>query len=212
MTRTRKRVTIPELLESSNQSPEQALAALRRHLKSGAGDAFQTKGNFLSEILDRNEKNAEIIAQTKATQWKIRNYAILLYVAVVGAIRLTNALNNTWAYEVALSAVTAVLIVLIYVVARRMMDKTEEDLAFYRAHSRVNEDMLNATTGTQKLANAVVSARNPEFAEKHDFSESAKSNRKVFSIWLYRILLGAGVIAMAVAEAMIWLKDLTSLN
>ncbi len=212
MARTKRRVTIQELLESNDKSPEQALAALRRHLKSGTGDAFQTKGNFLSEILDRNEKNAQIIAEAKATQWKIMNYSILLYVAVVGAVRLTNALNNTWLYEGILSVVAALLIALIYLVARRMMDKTEQDLAFYRAHSRVNEDMLNITTGTQKLANDVVSARNPVFAEKHDFSESAESNRRVFTIWLYRILLGAGVIAVAVAEAMIWIRDLTSLK
>jgi hypothetical protein len=204
MAKTGKKISIPELVEAKKSTPEQAIAFLRKHLKTGTTDTYQTKDNYFNEILDRNEKNAKLISETKATQWKIINYSILMYIAVNGAVQLTRALAGDLEYRIILSAVTALLLVLIYFVARRMMDKTEEDLSFYREHSKINEDMLNMTTGLQRLANEVVSARRPDLAEKHGFAFCAMQNQKIFTTWLYRVLAGSGVMALAVAELLIW--------
>jgi uncharacterized protein with PQ loop repeat len=206
MAKTRKRVKIPDLLKFKQREPDEALALLRKHLKTAAGGSYHTVGTYFTEILDRNDKNAQVIGQIKDLQWRIVNYCVLLYVAIVGAVQLTKGTFTNLPNCIVAAVVSFVSMVLIYYVARRMMDKTVEDLAFYREHSRVNEEMLSITSGLQLLANEVVSSRRPDLRNKHEFSYSADQNSKVFTNWLGRIMVGAGIVALAVSQVLIWAK------
>jgi len=204
MAKRRRVVSIADLLKGRQREPDEALTLLRKHLKAAAGGRYHTTGNYFAEILDRNEKNAQIIAEIKDVQWRITNYCILLYVAVAGAVQLTKGMSRDWLYYLVSALIAVVSIGLVYYVARRMMDKTVGDLAFYREHSRVNEEMLNMTTGLQQLANELVSRRRPDMRNKHDFSYSADQNSTVFTEWLRRIMIGAGIVALAVTQVLIW--------
>ncbi len=206
MRKTRKIVRIPDLLKAKQRDPDEAIALLRKHLKTGTAGSYHTVGMYFTEILDRNEKNAQIIAQIKDMQWRIVNYCILLYVAIVGAVQLTKGIFTNLLNFIVATAVASISTMLIYYVARRMIDKTVEDLAFYREHSKINEEMLSITTGLQLLANEVVSSRHPELRNKHNFSYSADQNSKVFTHWLERIMVGAGIVAVAVSQILIWVK------
>ena len=183
---------------------ELELDCLRKYLRNEQKDKYKTKVNFFTELIDRNSKNGTIISEIKETQWRITNYSVLLNVAAVGAIQLSKDLNTSLTYKIVLTIIIAIINVLIYFVSFRMMEKTEEDLDFYRQHSRVNEDMLNITTGLQNLANRIVSSRRPDLAPKHDFDESALQNRKIFSKWLFRIILGAGIVSFVISAALLW--------
>jgi hypothetical protein len=193
-------------LDRQKLSEEQALASMRKYLKSSPGEAYQTKGNILAQIMDRNSKNVTLIAETKLTQWRIVNYSILLFAAIAGSIRLITPLSLLVGYKICLSIGAAVIMTLAFYVARKMMDKVNEDFDLYRQHSKLNEEMLCLTVGMPAVAIAVVSARRPDLAPKHDFSQSAQQNRAVFSDWLDRIIAGSGIVALVVAQLIVWLN------
>jgi hypothetical protein len=198
--KSRKITSIPELVEDEKKGPEQAIAALRKHLKSGTGIPYPVKSNYLTEIFARRDANVKRISEAKRTQWRIASFSLLLIVAVTGAVLITRHLAQALAYTVAFSAVAALAIALICWVARKMLDITEADLRFYREHGKLNEEMLNTTLGIDKLAAAVVSARQPEFEDRRSFGNGA-----ALAGWLYGSIVGAAVIAFAVSELLIWL-------
>ena len=202
--RARRKTSIPELVAEKKDTAEAAFSELSKHLKSAIGDPYNTRQNYLAVLLDRNTKNVELIAQVKVTQWRVVNYAVLMVVAVTGAVQLVRDLIHADWYRIAVAAVAALSIILIYLVARLMMDKIESDLAFYREHSRLNEEMLNLTIGIQRLANHVVSLRKKALGVRHDFERSAEENRGVFTRWLYAIVAGSSVIALLVSQLLIW--------
>jgi len=199
-----KTVTVPDMIEASTDTPAAALAILRKHLKSGIGERYESRTNYLKVILDGNSKNVEIIAQAKETQWRVLNYAILLLIAVTGAVQLIRALLPGDIYKAVVGASAAVCIALIYYAARKMIAKISDDLAFYREHRRINEEMLNITVGIQTLANKVVSSRREALTSKHDFSFSAEENRLIFTKWVNHITTGSAVVALIVYELLVW--------
>ena len=203
MARSNK-VTVPEIIASAADSPAAALAALRKHLKSGIGERYESRTNYLKVILDRTTKNAELIAQAKDSQWRVVNNAILLFIAVTGAVQLTRTLAPGIVYKAVIGAAAAISIALIYYVARKMMGKIGDDVAFYREHGKLNEEMLNMTVGIQTLANKVVITRNEALSSKHDFFFGAEENRLTFTSWMNRITMGSAIAALAVCELLIW--------
>jgi hypothetical protein len=148
--------------------------------------------------------NARIISEAKQTQWRVANYTILLIAAAVGATRMLPIDKMPlWSKHLASLSVFAIL-GLILLVSVGMLRKTMEDLSFYRAHSKLNEELLNLATGLQCHSNAVVSARHPDMAAKHDFSISAKQNQSVFERWIQGVVIGASITAMIVTQVLIW--------
>jgi hypothetical protein len=200
----RHKTTIPQMVADGKHTAESAFVELGRHLKSAVGDPYNNRQNYLTVIMDRNTKTVDLIAQIKVTQWRVVNYAVLLVIAVTGAVQLVRMLIHTDWYKIALSAFSIVTIALVYIVAKTMMDKIESDLAFCREHTKLNEEMMNLTTGIQLLANRVVSLRKKDLAPKHNFEVSALENRNAFTIWLYAIILGSSVVACLVSQLLIW--------
>jgi hypothetical protein len=208
MAKSRRRVYISELVKADHSEFDEAFTKLRRHLKSGTGSPYQSKPNYLTAIFDLNNNNTKMISEIKFIQWRIINYSILLFIAVIGALQITNALFSTIVFKFIITSCIAISLSLIYFVAIRMMNKTNEDLDFYREHSKLNEEMLDVTLGLPNLINNVVSSRRPEFKAKHDFEISAFDNRMTFTIWLYRILAGSFILSFLVSVSIIWLNIL----
>ena len=200
MAKSRKIVSIPELVEDEKKGPEQALAALRKQLKSATGAPYQLKSSYLTDIFERRDANVKRMSEAKRTQWRIANCSILLAAAVTGAVLVTRHLSSTIAYTASIAAAAAVSMALICWAARKMLDATEEDLRFYGEHARLNEDMLNATLGIDKLAAAVVAARQPAFEDRR-----SSWNGAALAGWLYGMVVAAAVIAFAASELLIWL-------
>ena len=200
-----KKVTVPDMIEAHSDTPAAALELLRKHLKSGIGERYESRTNYLRIIMDRNTKNVELIAQVKDTQWKVAYYAILLFAAVTGAVQLIRALlpGDIWWRAIAGAAV-AVSIAMVYYAARKMMAKISDDLVFFREHSKLNEEMLNITVGIHALANKVVSSRREALQSKHDFSFSAEENKLIFSDWINGITAGSAIVALIVCELLVW--------
>jgi hypothetical protein len=202
----RRRVSVPELIAQEDDSPAAAFAALSKHLKSGVGEPYNSRKNHLKVLMDRNTKNVELIAQAKVVQWRLVGYAIVLFIAMTLAVQLVrNLLNDDW-YRIAIAAGCFASIAFAYVVAKMMMDKVEVDLALYREHSKLNEEMLNLTIGIPKLASRVVSLRGQALSSKHDFDYSAQENRRSFTLWLYALVAGSATIALAVCQLLIWAR------
>jgi hypothetical protein len=199
------KVTVPEIIESAADSPAAALAALRKHLKSGIGERYESRTSYLKVILDRATKNVEIIAQAKDTQWRVINVVILLLAAVTAAVQLTHLLWPGIIYRAVVGAAAAVGIALIYYAGRKMMGNINGDIAFYREHGKLNEEMLNMTVGIPTLANKVVMSRNEALSSKHGFFFTAEENRLTFANWMNRIAAGAAIAALAVCEMLVWL-------
>ena len=99
-----RKITVPEIIASAADSPAAALAALRKHLKSGIGERYESRTSYMRVIMDRSSKNIENIAGARDTQWRIINHAILLLVAVTGAVYLTHSLIPGIIYRIALGA------------------------------------------------------------------------------------------------------------
>jgi glucan phosphoethanolaminetransferase (alkaline phosphatase superfamily) len=202
----KRRVSVPELIAQESDSPAAAFAALSKHLKSGVGEPYSTRKNYLKVLMDLNTKNVELIAQAKAVQWRLVSYAVVLVIAVTAAVQLArNLLNDDW-YRIAISAGCLVAIAFVYVVARTMLEKVETDLALYREHSKLNEEMLNLTIGIHKLANRVISLRGQALSSKHDFDYSVQESRRTFTLWLHAIVTGSTIIALAVCQLLIWAR------
>jgi hypothetical protein len=191
------KVTVPEIIESAADSPAAALAALRKHLKSGIGERYESRTNYLGVILDRVTKNVEIIARARDSQWRVIHGAILLLVAVTAAVQLMHALVPGIMYRAVVGAAAAVGIALIYATGRNMMEKINGDIAFYREHGKLNEEMLNMTVGIPTLANKVITSRNEALSSRHDTSFSAEESRLTFTRWMNRTMAGAAVAALA---------------
>jgi hypothetical protein len=206
MAKSRKMTTIPELVEDEKQGPEHAIAAVRKHLKSGTGDPYTARNNLLAGILDRNRRNEKLVAEAKRTQWRIANLSLLLSVAVTGGVLVSRHLLPAIWYTAALSAAAAVAFVLICWMARRMLDRTVEDLRYYREHARLNEEMLTMTVGIEKLATAVISARQPDFEGRRFFLNAAGRDKAGFAGWLYGMIVGTAVTAFAVSQVLAWLR------
>jgi hypothetical protein len=183
------------------------LAALRKHLKSGIGERYESRTNYLTVILDRNTKNVQIIARAKDTQWKVVICALLLFIAIAAAVQLTHRLMAGLVYETIVGAGAAIGVALIWYVARNMMVTIEHDLAFYREHGRLNDEMLNMTVGIQALASKVVSTRREALSSRHDFSSGAEDNRLTFTPWLNGIIGGAAIAALLVCQLIIWIGN-----
>lgn len=199
-----KKVTVPEIIEATTDSPAAALAALRKHLKSGIGERYESRTNYLKVILDRNTKNVQIIAQARDTQWRVMIHAILLFIASTGAVQLTRLLMPGIIYKAIVGAAAAIGIALIYYAARRMMGRIRDDIALYREHGKLNEEMLNMTVGIQTLANKVVSSRKDVLSSRHDFTFSTEENQLTFARWMNRVMAGSAIAALLVSELLVW--------
>ncbi len=199
-----KKVTVPDMIEAHNDTPAAALELLRKHLKSGIGERYESRTNYLKVIMDRNTKNVEIIAQVKETQWRVAYYAILLFAAVTGAVQLIRASLQEDIWRVIAGAAAALGIALVYYAARKMMARIGNDLAFFREHGKLNEEMLNVTVGIHALANKVVSSRREALQSRHDFSFSFEESRLIFADWINGITAGSAVAALIVCEILVW--------
>jgi hypothetical protein len=199
------KVTVPEIIESAADSPAAALAALRKHLKSGVGERYESRTSYLRVILDRNTKNFEIIAHARDSQWRVINGVILLLAAVTAAVQLTHQLWPGIVFKAVVGAASAAGILLIYSAGRKMMGSINSDIAFYREHGKLNEEMLNMTVGIHALANKVVAARNEALSSRHDVFFTAEENRLTFTSWMNRIMTGTAIAALAVCEMLVWL-------
>jgi hypothetical protein len=201
--KVRKIKTIPDLVEDEKKGPEQAMAALRKHLKTGVGAPYNDRGNFVADVLARCAANAKSIAQAKALQWRIACGAILLSAAVAAAVQLSRHLMDMLAYRTALTAVAVIAIVLVCWAAKKMLDRTTGDLSYYREQAKVNEEMMNVTLGIGKLASAVVAARRPDMEDRRPYGEE-EDIRSVTGL-LYAMVVGAGVLAAGLSALLAWL-------
>ncbi|MGO9308057.1 MAG: hypothetical protein ACLQDL_03425 [Spirochaetia bacterium] len=200
-----KKVTVPDMIEAHSETPAAALELLRKHLKSGIGERYESRTNYLAVIMDRNTKNVALIAQLKDTQWRVAYYAILLFAAVTGAVQLVRALvpEDIWWRAIA-GAAAAVSLFLVFYASKKMMDKIVDDLALLREHSKLNEEMLNITVGIHILANKVVSSRREALQGRHDFSLSAEENRLIFANGIHAVMTGSFVFALIVCQLLVW--------
>jgi hypothetical protein len=199
----RKLTTITRLIEDEQRGPELALATLRKHLKTGAGAPYNARANFVAELIARADATAKAVAFARTTQWRVTAVALSLSAALTAAVQLSRHLVDHIAYRAGLSAVAIVAVVLLLVAARRMMDRTEADLAWHREQGKVNDEMLGATLGTAKLAESLASARKPELEDRRLYGE--EEDHRAFAALLYRLVVGAGVLAAVVSAALAWL-------
>jgi hypothetical protein len=200
--KVRKMKSIPDLVEDEKKGPEQAMAALRKHLKTGVGTPYNDRSNFVADVLARCAANAKSIAHARALQWRIACSAILLSAAVAAAVQLSRHLMDLLAYRAALTGVAAVAIALVCWVAKKLMDRTAGDLSYYREQAKVNEEMMNVTLGIGKLASAVVAARRPDMEDRRPYGEE-EDIRSVTGL-LYALVVGAGVLAAALSALLAW--------
>jgi hypothetical protein len=202
MAKSRKITTITELVEDEKKGPEQAMAALRKHLKTGTGAPYNQRGNYVAEMLARSAANAASVAQVKATQWRVACGAILLSAAVAAAVQLSRHLLDSLVYRAVLTGVAALAIALVCWAAKKMMDRTAGDLGYYREHAKLNEEMLNLTLGIGKLAAGVVAARRPEMEDRRPYG-GEEDNRSVTRL-LYGLVIGAAVLAAGLSALLAW--------
>jgi hypothetical protein len=205
-----KKVTVPDMIEAHSETPAAALELLRKHLKSGIGERYESRTNYLKVVMDRSTKNVELVAQVKETQWRVAYYAILLFAAVTGAVQLMRPLlpGDIWWRAIA-GAVAAASLVLVLYAARKMMAKIWDDLVFLREHGKLNEEMLNITVGIHALANKVVSSRREALQSKHDFSFSSEESRLIFTTWINGVTTGSFILALIVCELLVWIGTRT---
>ncbi len=205
-----KKVTVPDMIEAHGDTPAAALEVLRKHLKSGIGERYESRTNYLKVIMDRNTKNVELVAQVKETQWRVAYYAILLFIAVTGAVQLIRALlpADIWWRAIA-GAAAALSLALVFYAGQKMMAKIGGDLALLREHGKLNEEMLNITVGIHLLASRVVSSRREALQSRHDFSLGAEEDRLIFTNWIQGITTGSFLFALIVCELLIWIGTRT---
>jgi hypothetical protein len=119
----KRRVSVPELIAQESDSPAAAFAALSKHLKSGVGEPYSTRKNYLKVLMDLNTKNVQLIAQAKEVQWRLVGYAVVLVIAVAAAVQLARSLLNDDWYRIGISAGCLAAITFVYIAVRTMMDK-----------------------------------------------------------------------------------------
>ncbi len=200
----RKKTTVPELIENEKTTSSAVIAALRKQLKSAVGEPYQTKANYLHVVMAIDEKNFSMVSELRTFQWRIVTYTVALYVAIAGAVQLVKGTFVSDLYKACLSGGVAVCIVLIYVAAKNMLDKIEEDWRVCREHRKLNDEMNNMTIGIEVLAKRIVTLRERELRRDQDFTYNAEESRKVLTEWLYRSVFGVGIVALAVCGLLIW--------
>jgi hypothetical protein len=193
LAKSRKTTTIPDLIEEDKMGPEQAMAALRKHLKSGTGAPYTDRRNYVTDVLARTAANAQALSQAKTAQWRITACALPLLAAVAAAVQLSRHLVDSLAYRAALAAVALAALALCCWVAKKLMNRTLADMSYCRENGKLNEEMLNLATGIGRLAAAVVAARRPELEDRRPWGEE-EDNRAVARLQ-YALVVGAAVIA-----------------
>jgi hypothetical protein len=180
---------------------------LRARLSTLIGSARrnpEAKRILHSEISDKIHEIARVISEVKNVQWRITNYAVLLSAATIGLAKLFDYTEMEWCLRLLLSAVAISIVASIIGIALRMLAKSEKDLGYYRAHSKLAEECLDRLTSLLTLSNEIVVSEDSSFLRKPDFTYSARENRVIFSVWFFVVVCLVGVFSALADVYLIW--------
>ena len=114
-----------------------------------------------------------------------------------------SAWSTCW--KVAFTAFEVLAFGAVIYVTVSMIAKTEDDLALYREHSRINDTLLTAMTGIQWTAAQVIERGHPGMRGSSDYERSSRKNRAIFTRRFYTIAVMGGIFACAVALVKLWM-------
>ena len=197
----RRKIPIQDLMQASDPT------ALRARLSTLIGSARrnpEAKGILHSEISDKIHDIARVISEVKTVQWRITNYAVLLSAATIGLAKVFDYTKMEWCLRLLLSAIAVSVVASIMGIALRMLAKTEKDLGYCRAHSKLAEECLDRLTSLLTLSNEIVVSEDSSFLKKPDFTYSARENRAIFSVWFFVIVCLSGVFSALADVYLIW--------
>jgi hypothetical protein len=128
----------------------------------------------------------------KNAQWKIMNYALLIDFTLVlaleklgGASGLVRSSADAWL----LLAFFWPLILSVYIVALRMIFKTEADLDFHRKLTALNDDFIAHSEVKGVDFFSIVNEEFPHLTSQTSYPRSAAEGRSVFSNVFCGVLL-----------------------
>ena len=189
------RISIPDLVKEDKDNARTALHILTRHVKTVVGERYRTAAAYHREILQRDMENARVVAGIKSLQWKIAGSCVLLCAAVVGAAKITASASLPFEWKIGLSAVFAAALCLAAIGAYGMMRRTANDLEYRKVYGKVLAELFEATTGIQKLTNAVVMKTREDLAP----ANPARFTRRFFIT-----IVIAAIFSAVVTAAIIW--------
>jgi hypothetical protein len=197
----RKKITIQDLIHGND--PTELRTRLGTLIESSRRNP-ETKRILHSEISDKIHEIARVVSEVKNVQWRITNYAVLLSAATIGLAKVFDYTKMGWCLRLFLSAVALSVVATIIGIALGMLAKTEKDLGYYRAHSKLAEECLNRLTSLLTLSNEIVVSEESSFLRKPDFTYSARENRVIFSVWFFVIVCLSGAFSGLVDIYLIW--------
>jgi hypothetical protein len=199
-------MTIQQLIDQDRQSSSALMEQLKKHIQKTTSSGYSTAAIMHSELLQRSRDFTEIIASIKAVQWRIVNYAVLLFAATVGIPTVINLQIVPQTMKTLVTIILAVLDLGILWVAIRMIAKTEADLSFYREHGRNNDILLSATTGIQHIAGMIIEKTNEKYQGTADYKASARKNWMTFTRWFYITIIVSGILSAILSIGRIWIN------
>jgi hypothetical protein len=188
-------VSIPDLVREDKDNARTALHILTKHVKTVVGEKYKTAAAYHREILQRDKENARVVAGITSLQWKIAGSCVLLCAGVVGAAKITASASLPIEWKIGLSAVFAAALCLVAMGAYGMMRRTANDLEYRKVHGKVLAELFEATTGIQKLTNAVVM----KTREDLEPANPARLTRRFFIT-----IVIAAIFSAVVTAAIIW--------
>jgi hypothetical protein len=202
----RKPISLQQATDYDRASADELMERLKRHIQKPGNSGYVIPSILHAELLQRSRDFTEIISSIKNVQWRIVNYAVLLDAALAGIPSIIGVGAAPDTIKISVTIVLGFLNAFVLWVAARMMIKTEADLAFYRAHGRNNDILLDATTGIQHAAAVIIERTKKEFRGTSDYEIASRRNRQTFTVWFYVTLGASAAVSAAIMAGLTWVR------
>jgi hypothetical protein len=193
-------------LVNDEYTKEYHLEAVEKIIENSKKSDFYKAEIIHRELLNRGDGLAKIISEIKAVQWKIVNYAVLLFAAIIGIFKIIKLSYNDNCTLVIQITIYLLLICAVIWFSIRMFNKTEKDFEYYREHSRLNEQLLRETTGILYHAIEYIRMKNKNLRDRPDFKKSAIENRDIYSKSFYIIIIVSGILSILLVYYLIFIE------
>jgi hypothetical protein len=134
-----------------------------------------------NELLNRKDGLFQIISEIKSVQWKIVNFTVLIFIAIIGLCQLIVLRQNNLIAKSIICFGLCILTYIIYLFSIEMLFKTENDLKLYRGLTELNENLMSEITGIIDNSNEYIKLKLQDTNDRFDFEFSRKENTKYFT-------------------------------